>query len=155
VKIEIREDIAAPQEFVFRRLTDFARHERQALRRGAAVKRLDGNGQVGTGSAWDIAFTWRGKPRDVRAEITEWTPHERLRILSVMSGLDTTTAVDVIALSRMQTRVNVAIELEPKSLTARLLVQSLKLARGGMTTRLQARLREMTAEIAKDWAETG
>ncbi len=153
MKIEIFEDVAAPAEFVFRRLTDFSRHERQAIRRGAEVKRVAGEGDAGVGSAWEISFVYRGKQRNAKAEIVEWKAPERFRIKAVSGGLDSATVVDVVALSRTQTRVNVVIDLEPKTLTARLLVQSLKLARGGVTGKLKARLRDMGADMAGAWAK--
>jgi uncharacterized protein YndB with AHSA1/START domain len=152
VKIEIHADIAAPAEFVFRRLTDFARHERKALRGGAEVKRLDSGLEAALGATWEIDFTYRGKARKVRAEIVRWTPPEQVQINGQSGGLDTLSTVDVVPLSRSQTRVNVVIALMPRSMTARLLVQSLKLARGSVTARLDKRLAEMGAEIAAAWA---
>jgi hypothetical protein len=155
VKIELHEDVAAPADFVFARLTDFARHERQALRRGAGVKRLDNLAQPGVGAAWDISFDYRGKPRDLRAEITGWQQPEQVKIDTQSGGLNSKSVIDVIALSRTQTRINVVITLEPTSLTARLLVQSLKLARGSVTGRLQGRLKELGTEIAEAWTKQG
>jgi len=155
VKIEFRDDISAPAGFVFRRLTDFARHERQAMRRGAQVQRTDSGVEPGLGAAWEIVFDYRGKARQVRAEITEWTPPERLRIRGVSGGLDSVTVVDIVALSKTQTRVNVVSELSPNTLTARLLVQSLKLARGTVTARLQTRLHDLGEDIAAAWARKG
>jgi hypothetical protein len=155
VKIELHEDIAAPADFVFGRLTDFARHERLALRRGAGVKRVDGTGQPGVGAIWDINFDYRGKPRDLRAEITGWKEPEQVKIDTQSGGLNSTSVIDVIALSRTQTRINVSIRLEPTTLTARLLVQSLKLARGSVTGRLHRRLQELGEEMTNAWAKQG
>lgn len=155
MKIEFRDDISAPAGFVFRRLTDFARHERQAMRRGAQVQRTDAGVEPGLGAAWEIVFDYRGKARQVRAEVTEWTPPERFRVRGVSGGLDTVTVIDVVALSKTQTRVNVVTEMSANTLTARLLVQSLKLARGSVTSRLQMRLRDMGEEIAAAWARKG
>jgi uncharacterized protein YndB with AHSA1/START domain len=152
VKIEYHEDIAAPADFVFRRLSDVDRHERQALRRGVEVVRLGGTAPVGPGSAWSIAFNYRGRRRTVRAEITDLTPPRRLRIDAVAGGLNFTTLVMVVPLSPTLTRVNVTVNLAPQTITARLLVQSLKLARGTVTDRLKGRLTELGAEIATAWS---
>lgn len=152
MKIEYHEDIPVPAEFVFRRLTDFARHEREALARGVKVKRLDGKAEPGVGAAWDIAFNYRGKPRELRAEITGWTPPEKVRIDARTGGLDLRIAVDVVALSARLTRVNVSVNLMPRTISARLLVQSLRLARGTVTGRLQTRLKQMADEIVGNWA---
>ncbi len=155
MKIEFRDDISAPAGFVFRKLTDFARHERQAMRRGAQVQRTDSGVEPGLGASWEIVFDYRGKAREMRAEITEWSPPERFRIRGVSGGLDTVTVVDIVALSKTQTRVNVVTEMTTNTLTARLLVQSLKLARGSVTSRLQMRLHDLGEEIAGAWARKG
>jgi hypothetical protein len=151
VKIEYHEDVAVPADFVFRRLSDVARHERKALARGVAVRRVDGGTETGPGATWEIAFDYRGRRREVRAEITGWTPPEKLRIDAQSGGLDIHIVVTVVALSPRMTRVHVALNLVARSITARLLVQSLKLGRGSVTNRLQGNLKAMCAEIADAW----
>ena len=151
MKIEYFEDVAVPAEFVFRRLTDFTRHERQAIAQGATVRRLDGGTEGAVGAAWQIGFNHRGRKRDMRAEITAWTPPHKVHIDAATGGLDIHLVVGVVALSARLTRINVSINLMPRSITARLLVQTLKLTRGTVTARLQARLKAMGEEIADAW----
>lgn len=152
MKIDYFEDVAAPAEFVFRRVTDFAQHERRAVAQGASVRRLDGATEGCQGAAWQIGFSHRGRARDLRAEITTWAPPHKAHIDAVTGGLDIHLVVGVVALSSRLTRINVSINLMPRSITARLLVQSLKLTRGTVTARLQARLTTMGEEIAGAWA---
>ena len=152
MKIEYHHDIAAPAEFVFARLTDIERHERQALRNGIEIVRLaspDGSKQ---GAAWDLAFKYRGRQRKLRAEMTDLVPPRRLKVNAVTGGLHINAVVALVALSPTLTRVNVDVNLVPQSMTARLLVQSLKLARGNVTARLERRLADQGAEIATAWA---
>jgi len=52
MKFSTREDVEAPVDYVFGQISDFGAFERQALRRGADVRRLD-SGPFVTGSAWD------------------------------------------------------------------------------------------------------
>ena len=72
-------DIDAPIAFVFERVSNFDSYERQALRRGAEVARVD-SGVVRVGSAWDVAFTFRGKDRKLRATVAEITAPERMAV---------------------------------------------------------------------------
>jgi hypothetical protein len=52
-----------------------------------------------------------------------------------------------MALSRARTRLVLEIELKPETLAARLLVQSMKLARGALDKRLQVRVAEFAKAV--------
>lgn len=144
-------DIDAPIEFVFQKVTNFDSYERQALRRGAVVSRVDGNGPVRVGSAWDVAFTFRSKDRRLRATIAEIASPDRMIIDTAATGLNSVTSVTLVALSPKVTRVAVAVELLPKSLSARLLLQSLKLAKANLNKRFAKRIDEQVVGIAQDY----
>ena len=57
--------------------------------------------------------------------------------------------LDLMALSPRRTRMSVLIELNPKTLAARLLVQSLKLAKSNLTKRFKLKV----ADYAKTMEE--
>jgi len=115
MKFSTREDIEAPADFVFGAVSDFAAFERQALRRGADVRRVD-QGPVVVGSAWDIAFQFRNKDRRMRATVTTLDAPNALVVDSVASGIDGITKVELVALSPKRTRIAVSIELSAKKL---------------------------------------
>ena len=146
MKFSTREDIEAPAEFVFDRVTDFDAYERRALRQGADVSRRT-DGPNGVGSIWDVVFTFRGRERRVAAEITTLDRPTAMVIHSASDGLDVQTEVDLIALSQTRTRVMVSIELKAKTLTARLLLQSMKLAKTKLTKRFKARVLDYAEDI--------
>ena len=146
MKFSTREDIEAPAEFVFDRVTDFDAYERRALRQGADVARRT-DGPIGVGSIWDVVFTFRGRERRVAAEITTLDRPTAMVIHSASDGLDVQTEVDLIALSQTRTRVMVSIELKAKTLTARLLLQSMKLAKTKLTKRFKARVLDYAEDI--------
>ena len=56
---------------------------------------------------------------------------------------------DLVALSRSRTRIMVALDLKPQNLSARLLVQSLKLAKNALTKKFKKRV----GDYAKDMDE--
>jgi len=55
--------------------------------------------------------------------------------------------ITVSALSKKQSRFHVGAVLEPKTLTARLLVESMKLARSKYNKRFQKRVAELAKEL--------
>jgi len=146
MKFSTREDIEAPADFVFKAVSDFAAFERQALRRGADVRRVD-QGPVLEGSAWDIAFQFRGKDRRMRATVSTLDAPQALQVDSVASGIDGITQVAVVPLSPKKTRIAVSIELSARTLSARLLLQSLKLAKAALTKRFKSRIAEQATAI--------
>lgn len=154
MKIEYHEDLGVPAAFVFRWLTDVGRHERAAQARGISVRRIDSGREAGPGAAWEIGFDYRGRQREARAEITAWNPPEKLRIDARSAGLDLHVVVNVVALSSALTRVHVSLNLVASTITAKLLVQSIKLARGSVTDRLRRRLSVMCVSISDAWARS-
>ncbi|MGR3291793.1 MAG: SRPBCC family protein [Paracoccaceae bacterium] len=129
MKFSTRQDIEAPIEYVFGRTTDFDALERQALRRGIEVDRADNLNCTGTGMRWIVIFPYRGKSRKISGELTEFDAPNLYLIQSVSGGVEADFDVEFLPLSRNRTRVIVGLQLSPKSLSARLLVQSMKLAR--------------------------
>lgn len=146
MKFSTREDVEAPADFVFEQISDFQSYERQALRRGADVRRLD-NGEYKVGSAWDVAFTYRGKDRKVRAKVEERSAPSKLRVSTTSQGLEGETVVEVVALSPMRTRIAASIDVRPKTLSARLFLHSLKLAKTNLTNRFKRRVSDFGEEL--------
>jgi hypothetical protein len=150
MKLSTREDIEAPLSYVYGRISDFAAFERRALRQGIQVsRRSDAAPAVGT--LWDIAFDFRGRSRKVEAALTKLEPDHALRIESQSDGLTADTEVELIPLSATRTRVMVSFELKAKTLTARLLLQSLKLAKTKLTKRFKARVLDYAETVEDDY----
>lgn len=146
MEITTREDIEAPLDRVFAEATDFDHLERQVMRRGIEVRRSGGGSGPTEGMGWQTVFRFRGKPREADITLTEYDPPHTMVYRTLSGGLEALTRIDFVALSRSRTRVGMKVELAPKTLSARLLVQSLKLARGNIEKRFKVRM----AEYAKD-----
>ncbi|MEL7104327.1 MAG: SRPBCC family protein [Pseudomonadota bacterium] len=147
MKFSAREDVAAPIEAVFAALTDFARLERQALRRGIEVERLDQLTAPGVGMMWRIAFDLRGRRRVADTELTVYIADQQLGFAATVSGLDCTGSVDLTSLSKTKTRMVVALNLTPQTIRARMLLQGLKLAKSGLSDRFKARIKRLARDI--------
>lgn len=147
MQFSAREDIETPIDFAFAQLADFQAHERSALRRGAEVQRVDSLSRTGPGMAWDSAFELRGRRRELQIELTSYDPPNGMVISSRSPAMGGQMVVDLVALSRGRTRMSVQIDLEPNTLSARLMVQSLKLARKNLTKRFRGRVAAYAEDI--------
>jgi len=135
-----KEDIEAPIDAVFAMLSEFESYERSAIRRGIEVQRVDESAPNSSGMAWDARFILRGKPRDVRLNLTEYESPNNMRFAADSQGLQGTLMVELLALSPGRTRLAVVLNLAPKTLSARLLIQSFKLANSNLTKRFKLKV---------------
>jgi carbon monoxide dehydrogenase subunit G len=142
MKFSTKEDIEAPAEAVFDMLCDFESFERSAMRRGAEVQRLDSLTTPGVGMAWHAVFQLRGKRREIELEMVTFERPNEIVLESTSQGLIGQMSFELMALSRSRTRVSVELEVKPLNLSARLLVQSLKLAKGSLTRKYKLRVGE-------------
>ncbi|MBL4766761.1 MAG: SRPBCC family protein [Rhodobacteraceae bacterium] len=144
-----QEDIEAPIEQVFAMLSEFESFERSAIRRGIEVIRTDHFPSPIAGCAWNARFRMRGKMRDLDLDLVTYEQPNVMRFESDSSGLAGVMTLDLLALSPRRTRMSVSIQLKPKTLAARLLVQSLKLAKSNLTKRFKLKV----ADYAKNMEE--
>lgn len=149
MKFSTREDINAPIEQVFSALCDFEGFERQAMRRGAEVQRIDTLHEPGVGMRWQVDFTMRGRQRNVELELSRFDVPNEMVFSAKSAGMDGTFSIELIALSRTRTRMSIALEMLPLNLSARLLIQSLKLAKVTLNKRFKLRV----ADYAKGLEE--
>ena len=142
-----KEDIEKPIDEVFAAITDHRSFEKQVMRRGHEISRTDALESPGVGMSWKMRIPIRGTPRDVTAIITRYEPPEQVALDVTISGLDASVVVELIELSKMRTRMSLQIELKPRTITARVLVQSLRLKRASLTNRLRRRMAEFAIQI--------
>jgi hypothetical protein len=149
-----REDIDVPIKEAFMMLTDVEVYARSALRRGAEVTRLDDLPYAGVGSKWEIAIIMRGKPRNVHLEMTGFDAPNEIALHAKIRGLETDIKIELVALSRTKTRIQFWSGMRAKTLSARLLLQSLKLARGNLTNRVGKRLTALRQDFEDRYAQS-
>lgn len=150
MKFSTRAEIEAPMAHVFAKLSDFSAFERRALRHGVQVTRC-ADGPVAVGTQWEIVFKLRGRERRMRATLAALDVPEMYRFDAVSDGLNVQSAVELIALSPKRTRLVVSVDLRPRSLTARVLLQSMKLAKTKLNKRFKARVLEYAEDIEDDY----
>ncbi|MDW4497245.1 SRPBCC family protein [Sulfitobacter sp. D35] len=149
MKVSGKEDIDAPVEAVFDMLCDFETFEATARRKGAEVHRVSPGGPVGKGAAWETRFVFRGVRRDMRLEIATFAPPHEMVIDARSDGIDGAGRFELMALSPERTRIMVSFEMRPRTMAARLLIQTLRLAKPQLSKRFKLRL----AQHARDAEE--
>lgn len=147
MKISAQEDIEAPIDFVYDQITDFDVFERFALRRGAEVQRVDTLKTPGPGMKWDAAFTYRGRVLEVKLELLSMDRPNGLVIGSRSPMMGGEIVVELVALSRRRTRVTIDVSMAPKNISAKLLIQSLKLIRSKLTRQFRERVSNYARQI--------
>ena len=147
MKFSGKADVEAPVDGVFDVLTDFDLVERAAMRRGVEVQRTDTLRAPGAGATWHVKFNMRGKPRETDIAITGFDAPNEIVLESELQGMVIVTRIELVALSRSQTRLGVSTELTPTTLAARLMVQSLRMARGKLDKRFKGRVAEYAKEL--------
>lgn len=145
-------DIAAPVAFVFSALANFEGWERAALRRGADVSRTDSLRAPGPGMGWHVQFRFRRRERKLDLKLTAMNPPNNLVFTGGGKLLTGDLALDVVALSASRTRLVMALEVRALTLGARLMLQSLKLARGRVDKRLAQRMTQLASNIEARYA---
>jgi len=148
MKFSTRQDTDVPAEALFKAVSDFDKLERILLRRGAEVRREDRGGPVGIGSAWQILFDWRGRPRDLALKLTGYQPPEHLIFAGQSPQFNVGIEITVVALTRTKSRLITEIDMQPRGMKARLLLQTAKLAKSQLDRKFAQRVEDFVGRIA-------
>ncbi len=149
MKFSTTTDIDAPQKFSFRAASNFNRMEKQVMRRGIALERVNnGEGHI-VGLAWRSRVAFKGVERDVDAAVAEYDAPERYLIAGKSDGLDLRFEVAAVSLAAGRTRMQTTLTLEPRTLTARVLLQSLRLGKSRLDRKFGERVDDFMQGIAE------
>jgi hypothetical protein len=80
-------------------------------------------------------------------ELVAYDPPNGIELEARSSAVLGRMRVDLVALSRGRTRLSVDLNLEPRSMSGRLLVQSLKLARNNLSKRFRLRIADYAVDL--------
>lgn len=133
------QDVNAPLDFVFEQISDFESYESYGMRVGAQVERKDEMAAKGPGMLWNVIGDFRGKKRDVDIELTEYRPDNLLKFEINSKGIEAKANFEAMALTRKQSRIKMTLNVKPKTISARLVLQSAKLARGSLNKKFNHR----------------
>lgn len=147
MKLTAKEDVEAPMAFVNAVLTGFEDWERAAMRRGADVARLDTLREARPGMTWQVAFDYRGKKRKIEMEVLQMLANQTLSLAYTAKPAEGVFTIEMAEMGPRRTRLVVHLEVKPRTLAARLFLQSLRLAKAKVTSRFALRLSQVGADI--------
>lgn len=147
MKLTAKTDLEVPAAAVFATLIDHPSWEREAIRNGVEVERPAGSPMMGVGAEWRIRGHFRGKARQVLVRIEELTPEQRLALGLDSPSVEGTSRLEVMVLSPRRSRLRVELEVKPKTLAARLFINTMRLAKGRVQARFENRLGQLGARI--------
>lgn len=116
------------------------------MRRGADVHRTDKLRTPGAGMTWQARFAWRGRERQLQIRLLKLEPTQQINVGFDGPSVEGVLNIELVELSAKRTRMMMQVEIKPRTLPARLFIQSMKLARGRTMKKFDARL----LSIAKD-----
>lgn len=146
------EVIAASQEQVFDEVTDFDSFERQIVRAGGTVARTGG---AGPDAAWTGHFDFRGTQRTVAARVTGWTAPSGYIVSGETGGLALRAEVRCVPLDPERTQLDVTVEMTARTLSVRVLLNSVKLMRTQVSRRFKKRVRDFAEGVSHRAARQG
>ncbi|MEM9583324.1 MAG: SRPBCC family protein [Pseudomonadota bacterium] len=147
MKFSTKEDLEVPINDVFEMLSDFEGFERAAMRHGAEVSRSGDTQTIAPGLAWNVKATLRGKLREFLVTLAEYDDPNQMRFEAVSNAMQSEFLVELVALSRNRTRMRMELDVRPKTLAARLLMQSAKLARNTLNRRYKTRIAHFAEDL--------
>lgn len=151
MKFATKHDVNAPAEFAASVLADFDGWERMAARRGVEIRRTDAPGSTAAapapGTVWDTRYSFRGKTREIAIRLVALEPGGQMAFVAEARPAMAEIKVDLIGMAATRTRLAVTVDLRPRTLGARLFIQSLRLARSRVDTRFSRRVAELAEHI--------
>lgn len=147
MKLNARKDVDMAAAELFAAISDFAYFERLALSQGVVVDRLAGEGRCAAGSVWRTRFLFRGRERTMTTRISEVETPRNLFLQGQSGNYDLFIAAHLAPLSRYETRLAVEFVVKPRSLAARMTIQTMRLARARIEARLSRKLGQFVDHV--------
>lgn len=151
MKFKLSRDVDAPLGPVWARVTDFSGIEAEIRGRGADLVRVGDWQRPAEGVGWRGAVPVRGKSKAIEGRVTRLVAEDVIVIESRVGGMETYFEITLVALSPTLTRVALVLDLSARTLSARLLLQTLKLARKRVLARLDAMVSRQAMAAEADW----
>jgi hypothetical protein len=102
---------------------------------------------VTAGLKWAARFAYRGRTRALDLELKQIEAPSLLRFVGLSQSIEGTASIELMEMGAKRTRMHVVFELTPRSLTARLFLQSMRLARNRIDRRFDQRMDQLAADI--------
>ena len=152
MKFSAQQEVAVPADSLFDLLCDFERLEEAAHRRGIEIVRTDSpDGRV-IGTFWQVEIRFRGKLLHFEMRLRDLNRPHQIVLAVTGPGLEGDLTAELKTVTPERTRLVVSAELRPGTLTARLLVKSMKLTKASLDRKFEARIAEYLEKLESRYA---
>lgn len=152
MKLTAKTDLDAPIGFVYECLLDHPHWEHQAAERGIDVERPAEMPMSGVGAGWLVRLPYRGKLVKMLLRLVEVRKDESLGFELESNTIEGGFVISVMALSPRRTRLHMQLDVRPRTLAARVVLNTMRLAKGRVQARLDMRIQQMGTQIAQRFA---
>lgn len=135
MRLSAEETVAVEKAQAYRHATDVEHLEARGRRAGFEVIR-EVDGQSVTEMRWLVRGHFRGRFREARLGISDLRVNESMTVTLVSPRFDVQTRLIFLADGPQSCRLRSDVAVAPRSISGRLLVPGLKLARGRLQRRL-------------------
>ena len=140
MRFKATEMINGPIESVFDDFTDLRRIEQELADRGVGLERLDNDTGLVEGAAWHTVVHVKGRQRDADAQLVEVDRPRSLRLEGKSGGMLMDTSLGFTEIGPRKTGLEIVINLRARSVSAKLLLSSFRLARSRMVRGMRKRV---------------
>lgn len=148
MKLTARTDLDVPVDVVYTSLADHASWEREAVRNGVEIERPAGTPDSGVGATWRVRGHFKGKSRKAVIRIDQMTADQLIALSIDSPTMDGVARIEIVALSMRRSRVRMDLEIKPKTLAARLFVNTMRLAKGRVQAKFERGLAHLGGRIS-------
>lgn len=154
MKLTAKTDLDVPVGFLFDAVADQEAWVAMARARGAEVEPAPDRPASGIGAGWNLRFRFRGKLRKVQVWLEDLQTDQLLAYAFAGQAFEGSAVIEVTALSSRRSRLRVGLTVKPRTLAARLFLNTLRLARRKVQARYDMRLGQAAATIQARYAES-
>jgi carbon monoxide dehydrogenase subunit G len=135
MKLTATEDVAAPIDAVWSRLSDLPDWERRMNERLDAPLRRSPEGPIGPGTRWQGTADMKGKSIAIDMRLVAQEVPGHLRLEGTLGGIDVSLDARLEATGPAATRLHVVTEATARSIASKLALKAVQLALGPLEER--------------------
>lgn len=139
--------INAPVDFVFKEFTNFSGFEAHAQERELTVERTDSVTGIDVDMEWQISGMVRGKHREVCVRLDEYRENDRIQYTSASGAMSGQMLFEFEDLGSDVTEVSFHVDPKAESISSRLILQSIRLAKNSVEKRITKSMRIFGEQI--------
>lgn len=143
--------INAPKDYVFDRISDFDSFERYIHEQGGTAERTDDVAGIQVGMSWHISGTFRKKNRKVDMTLDHYYPSDKMKYAVETENMNASIFFELSEIAPGQTEMSLFIDPEARNISARLILQSVKLAKKTIEKRITTRVQNFGDQIEADY----